>query len=127
LLVNTARKGQKEVGMHFYDQLIHKGRREGRKEGRVEGRVEGRAEGLREGRAKALLEQITARFGAVSDVVRERTLAAGEPALAHWSLQLLTAPTLDAVLEAAPSPRPAKKTAAPKRRAAPRKRARAGS
>jgi hypothetical protein len=74
---------------------------------------------------------LDARFGAVPATVRERILAAGNPTLARWSLRVLTAPTLDAVLEDVPSPRPAKKTAtprpAPKRRAAPRKRTRTAS
>ena len=83
---------------------------------RNEGRVEGRKKGRAEGRAKALLEQLTARFGSVPADIKAKILAAKEPTLARWSLQVLTAPTLDAVLGAtAKKPAPARRPAARKR------------
>ena len=82
-------------------------------------RVEGRVEGRQEGAAKVLLLQLKARFGAVPADARARILAAKEATLARWSLRVLTAPTLDAVLGGKA------KKAAPARRPAPRRRPRA--
>ena len=103
-------------------------RKEGREEGRVEGRAEGRAEGERRGRveggARMLLAQLTARFGAVPADAKERILAATEPMLTRWSLRVLTAPTLAAVLGSATTAKPAKKRSSPARRQAADKRPR---
>jgi hypothetical protein len=120
MLETTARKGQKEVTMDVLDEL----KREGRVQGRREGRAEGRAEGRVEGAARVLLAQLSARFGAVPADVRERILAATEPMLTRWSLRVLTAPTLAAVLGGGTTAKTAKKRASPARRAAAGKRAR---
>jgi predicted transposase YdaD len=87
LLETTASAGQKEVVVDVLDVF----RREGREEGRREGRAEGRAH--------TLLEQLAARFGPVPAEVKERILAAKEATLTRWSLRVLTAPTLEAVLD----------------------------
>lgn len=79
--------------------------RHARKEGRAEGREEGREEGLEEGRAKgqamgriSLLErQIAHRFGAVPPDVLARLREADATQVESWALQLLDAPSLDAV------------------------------
>jgi len=105
--------------MDVIDEL----RNEGREEGREEGRKEGLKEGLKEGRAQMLLEQLAVRFGSVPAKAKSRILAADRPALARWSLQVLTAPTLEAVLEGDTAARATKKPAAPTRRPASRKRA----
>jgi hypothetical protein len=119
LLETTARKGQKKVNMDVLDELKREGREEGRREGRVEGRVEGRAEGG----ARMLLGLLAARFGAVPAEAKERILAATEPMLARWSLQVLTAPTLEAVLGNGKAAKKAvKKPAASARRPSARKR-----
>jgi predicted transposase YdaD len=110
MLETTAQKGQKEVTMDVLDEL--------KREGRVEGRREGRVEGA----ARMLLAQLTARFGAVPADARERILAATEPMLTRWSLRVLTAPTLAAVLGSASAAKPAKKRASPARRQAAGKR-----
>ena len=81
-------------------------------------RKEGRAEGRVEGGARMLLAQLAARFGAVPADARERILAATEPMLKRWSLRVLTAPTLAAVLDGKT------KSAASTRRPAARKRTR---
>jgi predicted transposase YdaD len=107
LLERTALKGQKEVTVDVLDEL----KREGREEGRVEGG------------ARILLGQLAARFGPVPAEVKVRVLAAKEPTLARWSLRVLTAPTLEAVLGGT-TPKAAKKPATPARRPAARKRAR---
>ncbi len=68
-----------------------------------------------EGRAATLLAQLKARFGPVPAEAKARVLAASEATLARWALRVLTAPTLEAVLDGRP------------RKAAPaRARARAG-
>jgi hypothetical protein len=59
-----------------------------------------------EGRVEALLEQLTARFGSVPAAVKARIKSAKEAELSRWSLQVLTAPTLEAVLS-----EPARKSA----------------
>ena len=71
-------------------------------------KVQGREEGRQEGRAKTLLELLKARFGPVPAEVKARILAAKEPALARWSLRVLTARTLAGVME------PAARTSTPK-------------
>jgi hypothetical protein len=86
MLETTARRGQKEVEMDVLDVLT--------RETRVKARAEGRAEGA----GRLLLRQLTARFGAVPAEAKARILGATEPTLARWSLRVLTAPTLEAVL-----------------------------
>jgi hypothetical protein len=87
---------------------------------------EGRAEGRVEGGARMLLGLLAARFGAVPAEAKARVLAATEPTLARWSLRVLTAPTLEAVLGGGTTAKKAaKKPAAPARRPAARKTARA--
>lgn len=75
-----------------------------------------RREGKREGLEQVLLKQLAARFGAVPPGVKERVGAATDATLEKWALRVLTAPTLEAVIEPQAAP------AAPRRRAAPRKR-----
>jgi hypothetical protein len=81
-----------------------------RQEGRIEGRIEGRVEGRVEGRADTLLKQLAARFGRVPAETRARILAANEATVTRWSIRVLTAPTLEAVLRS-PSGRAVKKAA----------------
>jgi hypothetical protein len=121
LLEKAARKGQKEVKVDVLDEL----KREGREEGERTGRREGKRTGRREGRAQTLLEQLAARFGAVPAETKAQILASTEATLARWSLRVLTAPTLAAVLDSAAS-KPAKKAASTRRPPA-RKRARSAT
>ena len=78
-----------------------------------------RVEGRLEGRAQMLLQQLRARFGRVPADAKARVLAAKEATLTRWSLRVLTAPTIEAVLYGK-----AKNTASARRPAA-HKRARA--
>jgi predicted transposase YdaD len=133
LLEKAARKGQKEVKVDVLDELKREGREEGRREGEREGRREGRREGertgerkgRRKGRAQTLLEQLAVRFGAVPAETKAQILASTEATLARWSLRVLTAPTLAAVLDSTAS-KPAKKAASTRRPPA-RKRARSAT
>ena len=124
LVKKTAWKGQKEIEMDRFDAWIEELKREGRevgeREGREAGERKGREAGEREGRARMLLEQLGARFGAVPAKVRARVVAADEAMLSRWSIRLLTAPTLAAVLDEAA---PAKKRAVTGKKAAATKRA----
>ncbi|APR74978.1 Hypothetical protein A7982_00324 [Minicystis rosea] len=90
LLENTARKGPKEINMDVLEEL----KREGERAGRIEGE--------RAGRMNALLELLAARFGSVPEEAKAKILAAAEKTLSRWSIQVLTAPTLAAVLDDAP-------------------------
>jgi histone H3/H4 len=69
-----------------------------------------------EGRVETLLEQLASRFGRVPAEAKARIRAANEATLRRWSILVLTAPTLEAVLSG-----PSRGTA---RKAAPAARAR---
>jgi predicted transposase YdaD len=66
---------------------------------RAEGRAEGIAKGVDKGVAHVLVRQLTRRFGAVPDEVRERIDAAPLEQLEAWSDRVLDAKTLDEVFE----------------------------
>jgi hypothetical protein len=74
-----------------------------------------RDEGRHEASTKMLLALLKARFGRVPAEAKARILAAKEAQLERWSIRVLTAPTLEAVLDEKP-----KKAAHARRRAAPR-------
>jgi hypothetical protein len=85
--------------------------------GKEQGRImdvldEFRRDGQLEGRALALLDLLAARFGRVPATAKALVLAADEAVLARWTLRVLTAPTLDAVLDGSTKkPKMAKRTA----------------
>src|SRR5262249_8268944 len=86
------------------------------------GRAQGRAQGRAEGRAQTLLELIALRFRAAPEDVTMRILAADEALLSQWTARVLSAPTLEEVLNTAPKGKrasPARR--APARRQAPRR------
>jgi predicted transposase YdaD len=112
LLEAATSDARKKVIMDELDVFRVEGREEGRREGHLEGRKAGRVEGT----AQTLLRQLQARFGEVPADTRARVLAASPATLARWSLQVLTAPTLESALEG--------KKAAPARRQTTRARAR---
>lgn len=98
LLERAAKKGRKEVHVDVLDELKREGRAEGLAEGLAKGKREGLAKGKREGLVSLLLKQLAARFGPVPAEVKTKVLAAKEATLERWSIRVLTAPTLDAVL-----------------------------
>ncbi len=83
--------------MDVLDELEAGGTRGRRAPGRAHRRAQGRAQG-----ARALLELLAARFGPVPAEAKAQMqiLAATEPALARWSLRVLTEPSLQAVIGA---------------------------
>ena len=67
--------------------------------------------GQTKGRAQMLLEQLAIRFGSVPAKVSAQVMAADEAALSRWAARVLTAPTLENVLDedragASPARRP---------------------
>ena len=71
-----------------------------RDEGRAEGHAEGHAEGRQAGEAELLLRLLRLRFGPLSTEVTARVTAADAETLLRWSERILSAPSLDAVLDA---------------------------
>jgi hypothetical protein len=122
LLKTRAAKRQEKAIMDVLDELRQEGREEGERIGkrigkRIGERIgerRGERNGERKGRARMLLELLTARFGPVPAEAKAQILAAKEPALARWSLRVLTEPSLQAVLGATMT---RAKKAAPARRA----------
>ena len=74
-----------------------RGEARGRSAGLVEGEARGEVRGEVRGRAKALLQLLEARFGAVSEGVRTRVLCASPSELDTWLGAVLDARDLDAV------------------------------
>ena len=70
-----------------------------KQEGREKGREEGREEGRQPGEARVLLRLITLKFGSPSEAVREQIATADPETLLRWSERILTAQTLDEVLQ----------------------------
>jgi len=109
LLMRTVGPRAQEAIVTFLDEIELRGERKGK--------LEGKLEGARIGREQMLLAQLAARFGKVPAEVKARVGAADDATLAEWAVRVLTAPTLERVLEQGAT------AAAPGRRAAPRKRA----
>ena len=78
-------------------EWIKTGEARGRSAGLVEGEARGEVRGEVRGRAKALLQLLEARFGAVSEGVRTRVLCASPSELDTWLGAVLDARDLDAV------------------------------
>jgi hypothetical protein len=94
-LLEAAGKDAEEEIVNVADQLREEGRRKGLAEGVAKGVVEGVAKGQR----KVLLRLLRARFGALPEPVMARIRAADEAQLDAWADRVLTAPTLEAVLD----------------------------
>ncbi|MFO0593615.1 MAG: Rpn family recombination-promoting nuclease/putative transposase [Polyangiaceae bacterium] len=107
LLLNAAGPRAKEAIVTFLDEIERRGERRGEREGE------------RKGRAQTLLEQLAARFGALPADVSARVQAADEATLAAWTMRVLTAATLEDVLEEKPGRTPPARPVPGKR--APRK------
>jgi predicted transposase YdaD len=63
------------------------------------GREEGREEAIGQGEARVLLRLLTLKFGALPEAVRVRVESADAETLLHWSERVLSAQTLDEVLQ----------------------------
>lgn len=80
-------------------KLYQIGTRKLREEGRAEGLVEGRAEGLVEGQVSTLVRLLTLKFGAVTPDVRARIVSAPRADLDRWTERVLTATSIEDLLE----------------------------
>jgi succinyl-CoA synthetase alpha subunit len=114
LLINVVGPKAQEVIVTFLDKI------ELRREivGWIGDWGYGFLKGYRKGREGVLLEQLAARFGKLPAGVTARIKKADHATLAAWTVEVLTAETLERVFEQGAAP------AAPKRRATARKRAR---
>jgi hypothetical protein len=74
------RAEQREMALHSYELDLKKARREGK--------------------AELLLQQLTVKFGALPPSVSQRLASATETELGRWSERVLSATSLDAVVEA---------------------------
>jgi flagellar biosynthesis/type III secretory pathway protein FliH len=79
----------------FIDRYIE----QGREQGLEQGLEQGREQGLQQGAATMLLRQIERKFGPPDPAVRERVLAADAATLLAWADRILSADSLDAVLQ----------------------------
>ena len=68
-------------------------------QGRQEGEQSGIQQGMQRGEARILTRQLTMRFGALTEVIRQRIDAADADTLLKWSERVLTAQNLDDVLQ----------------------------
>ncbi len=92
----TAGPEAREVIVTTLDEIENRGR----KAGLSEGRKAGLSEGFAQGRAQMLLELLAIRFGKVPAEARTRIKAADEQTLTLWAARVLTAETLEGVLDA---------------------------
>lgn len=106
---------QSDIGKKIYAEGRSEGLREGRNKGREEGLKKGRREGLREGRSKGieeglregrsaalrslLVKLLTRRFGRLPRAAMSRIRAAEPDLLERWGERLLSASSLDDVLD----------------------------
>jgi predicted transposase/invertase (TIGR01784 family) len=88
-----------DVELTWADRLMKKGREEGREKGREEGREEGREQGrelgVLEGKREALLRQLTAKFGELTDETKARVEVMSSTDLDYVLDRVLTVTTLD--------------------------------
>ena len=90
----------------FIDRYIEQGRVQGWEQGRIQGQELGRAQGWeqgieqgkQQGEATVLLRQILLKFGPPSPAVYRRVSAADTETLLRWSERILTAESVDALL-----------------------------
>ena len=79
----------------FAERFLEKGRQEGLEQGLEQG-IE---QGIGQGEARILLRLLTLKFGPLPDTVQARVESADAETLLRWSERVLTAGTLDEVLQ----------------------------
>lgn len=80
-----------EMSLTFEQQAINRGRQQGLEEGRVAGHIQGRIDLLK--------AQLSTRFGALPQPLRERLDQADDLQLTRWGLRLVTATSLEEVFQ----------------------------
>ncbi|MCB9760887.1 MAG: Rpn family recombination-promoting nuclease/putative transposase [Alphaproteobacteria bacterium] len=94
--------GNEEYIMSLANRLRAEGFERGVKEGIEQGLERGIEQGIEQGRrrqAQVLLSLLERRFGPLTDSVRERVLQADPDKLTTWTDRILTASTVDALLD----------------------------
>ena len=90
--------------MTLSDRLREEGRIAGEREGYLKGYLKGFQEGFQEGFQKAYVEllmiQLTLRFGALPEAAVAHVRSADVAQLDRWIDRVLTAPTLEELLDA---------------------------
>ena len=81
------------------EQGLEQGREQGLEQGIKQGLEAGRQEGIGLGEARVLLRQLTLKFGPLPQAVRARVESADADTLLLWSDRILSAKTLDEVLQ----------------------------
>jgi len=89
---------EEEAMLSQVDQTRLPSFRIGMRQGIVQGKVEGRVEGRVEGQVRMLNRLLEHRFGALPQWATEKLTGASEQELNAWSDAILTAPTLESVL-----------------------------
>ena len=83
----------------YYEEAIESLRREGLQQGLQQGLEQGLEQGRLAEMRRALLVQVTAKFGAVSSEHKALIDQATDAQLGHWQLTILTAPTVNAMFD----------------------------
>ena len=78
---------------------MQQGRQEGIQQGRQEGMQQGRQEGMQQGEAQILMRLLARKFGELPVDIRHRVESADSERLLLWSERVLTATSLDEVLQ----------------------------
>ena len=86
---------------NWFDEATQKGMQKGMQQGMQQGMRKGMQQGVLKGEANILSKLLRLRFGALSPKAVERLSRATESELDAWSEAVLSAPTLEAVFEAA--------------------------
>ena len=89
---------QSDIGKRLYAEGRKAGKKAGMQAGRKAGEKRGRENALR----SLLVKQLAQRFGELPEAAIARIRSADADLLAHWGERLLSAPSLDAVLDSAP-------------------------
>ena len=83
----------------FAERFRQEGRQEGMHLGRKEGMQQGRKEGMQQGEAQVLVRQLSRKFGELPPDIRHKIESADSERLLQWSERVLTARSLDEVLQ----------------------------
>ena len=101
-IFNDIRQIEEEYQMPYVTSIeriaLKKGMQEGIEKGMQQGRQDGRKEGRKEGEAQLLLRQLALKFGPVPEDKQRLIESADSQQLRQWSERILTAQSMDEVL-----------------------------
>ncbi len=98
MLAERVREWPREWEERGWNRGLKEGLEKGREEGRDEGWEEGLQQGIRLGEARLLEQQLRQKFGKLSKTLRDRISKADSQSLSELAERVLTAETLDQVL-----------------------------